>query len=234
MGDVGPVTDSIPHPHPDHDLATAAPAAGAATRANDASMWDQRYADMDQVWSGQPNGALVAEVAELAPGRALDVGCGEGADAVWLARRGWQVTALDVSGIALARAAAHARQAEVDVRWVHSGLVEAQLPAAPFDLVSAQYPALLRTRDDDAERALLAAVAPGGTLLVVHHTRIDAEQARAHGFDPEDFVSPADVAALLDDGWHVEVDEERARQVTEGAGAHHTHDLVLRARRLRR
>ena len=117
--------------------------------------------------------------------------------------------------------------------WVHAGLVEAALPAGAFDLVSAQYPALLRTPDDDAERALLAAVAPGGTLLVVHHTDIDPEQARAHGFDPQDFVSPSDVAALLGDEWHVEVDEKRARDVRAGAGAHHTHDQVLRARRRR-
>jgi hypothetical protein len=118
------------------------------------------------------------------------------------------------------------------VRWVHADLVRAQLPAGAFDLVSAQYPALLRTPGDDAERALLAAVVPGGTLLVVHHADIDPEEAKARGFDPADYVSPADVAALLDDGWRVEVDEKRARDITGGAGAHHTHDLVLRARRL--
>jgi hypothetical protein len=116
---------------------------------------------------------------------------------------------------------------------MHAGLVQAQFPAGAFDLVSAQYPALLHTPDDDAERALLFAVAPGGTLLVVHHTRIDVEQAKAHGFDPADYVSPSDVAALLDGDWRVEVDEERARRVAAGAGAGHTHDLVLRARRLR-
>lgn len=84
----------------------------------------------------------------------------------------------------------------------------------------------------DAERALLAAVAPGGTLLVVHHADVDAEQAEAHGFDPADYVSPADVAALLDDRWRVEVHERRPRHVDGGAGAHHTHDLVLRALRV--
>jgi SAM-dependent methyltransferase len=194
--------------------------------------WDERYAGSDQVWSGRPNGALVTEVAALQPGRALDVGCGEGADAVWLALRGWDVTALDVSQVALTRAALHAEQAGARVRWTHAGLVEAPLPTAAFDLVSAQYPALRRTPGDDAERALLAAVAPGGTLLVVHHADVDAEHAKAHGFDPDDYVSPSDVAALLDDCWQVEVDEKRPRHVTGGAGAQHTHDLVLRARRL--
>lgn len=201
--------------------------------ANSHAEWDERYASTQQVWSGRPNGALVAEVTELPPGRALDVGCGEGADAVWLAHRGWQVIALDVSQVALDRAVLHAEHAGAKVVWVHAGLLEATLPVGGFDLVSAQYPALRRTTDHDAERALLATVAPGGTLLVVHHADVDPEQARAHGFDPADYVSPTDVAALLGNDWQVEVDEKRPRDVTTGAGAHHTHDLVLRARRLR-
>ena len=105
--------------------------------ADDAE-WDARYGVAERVWSGEPNGALVAEVDELEPGRALDVGCGEGADAVWLARRVWRVTALDVSRVALDRAERHASAAGVEVRWVLAGLVEAGLLAASFDLVSAQ------------------------------------------------------------------------------------------------
>ena len=163
--------------------------------------WDRRYADREQLWSGQPNGALVAEVAGLTPGRVLDVGCGEGADAVWLARGGWDVTALEVSGVALERAAGHARDAGVAVHWVHAGLAEAALPPASFDLVSAQYPALLRTPDAAAERALLAAVAPGGVLLLVHHAGMDTQPAHDGGFDPADYVWPTMVAALLDDDW---------------------------------
>jgi SAM-dependent methyltransferase len=195
--------------------------------------WDARYTEVDQVWSGNPNGVLVTEVAALAPGRALDVGCGEGADAVWLAGQGWDMTALDVSQVALERAALHARQAGVQVRWMHSGLVEASLSPGGFDLVSAQYPALRRTPTDEAERALLAAVAPGGVLLVVHHADVDADHARARGFDPADYVLPAQVAALLDDDWHLEIDERRPRAVETGAGAGHSVDQVLRARRLR-
>ncbi len=216
------------------------PARGAETRQgagdikNDAAEWDERYASMEQVWSGQPNSALVTEVAELEPGRALDVGCGEGADAIWLAGHGWHVTALDVSQVALGRAALHARNAGARVQWVHSGLVDAPLPAGRFDLVSAQYPALRRSPNDEAERSLLAAVAPGGLLLVVHHAGVDVEQGKAHGFDPADYVSPPQVAALLDDNWQVEANEERPRHVpASGSGAHHTHDLVLRARRRR-
>ncbi|WP_031003652.1 class I SAM-dependent methyltransferase [Streptomyces sp. NRRL F-5727] len=197
--------------------------------------WDNRYSERQRLWSGQPNGALVAEVRDLAPGRVLDVGCGEGADAIWLARAGWDVTALEVSGVALARAASHARDAGVDVRWVHAGLTEAALPPGSFDLVSAQYPALLRTPGATAERTLLAAVAPGGVLLLVHHAGMEEHRdAQESGFDPADYVWPSMVAALFDDGWRVEVDEERPRVIPEGgAGAHHTHDVVLRARRLR-
>ncbi|TFC01121.1 class I SAM-dependent methyltransferase [Cryobacterium adonitolivorans] len=215
--------------------------------------WDQRYAGHQTLWSGAPNAALVSETRDLRPGRALDVGCGEGADALWLAAQGWDVTALDVSRVALERAV---RQAELvggelvggrvvksrvvrspvvrsAVQWLHAGLVEAALPAASFDLVSAQYPALLRTDTNLAEHALLDAVAPGGVLLIVHHPAPTAEEAAAHGFDADLYVSPARVVAMLDDTWRIEVDETRPRHVATGAGAHHTEDVVVRARRLR-
>jgi SAM-dependent methyltransferase len=199
-------------------------------RTPDAAEWDGRYGAAERVWSGEPNGALVAEVAELEPGRALDVGCGEGADAVWLARRGWQVTALDVSRVALARAEHHARDAGVHVAWVHAGLVEAGLPAGGFDLVSAQYPVLRKTPGAVAEHTLVDLVAPGRTLLVVHHA-IDPEHDHEGRFDPALYVLPADVAALLDSHWQIDVNERRPRSISGGGGAHHVHDLVLRARR---
>jgi thioredoxin reductase len=200
--------------------------------ADSEAAWDQRYAEMDQLWSGRPNEALVSEVTGLPPGRALDVGCGEGADAVWLAGQGWEVTALDLSQVALNRAAEHAGPAGAHVQWVHARLLDAPLPLGTFDLVSAQYPALPRTDSQDAERKLLAAVAPGGLLLVVHHADVDQERASAHGFDPADYVMPSDVARLLDDNWKLEVSERRPRHVSAGAGAGHTFDIVLRARRL--
>ncbi|VEG55007.1 type 11 methyltransferase [Mycolicibacterium aurum] len=198
---------------------------------HDSAAWDERYSQEEQLFSGRPNGALVAEVAEMAPGRALDVGCGEGGDTAWLVKQGWRVTALDVSRVALDRAMRRAGDATTNVEWVHAGLVDAALAQGAFDLVSAQYPALLRTPTNDAERTLIGAVAPGGTLLVVHHADIDVEAAKAHGFDPADYVMPTDVAALLDDGWEIEVDERRVRDVPAGGGSGHTHDVVLRARR---
>ena len=232
MDDNGTVTE---------DIAAGSSASEAPAPAEDhvgdpavQAEWDRRYAAQNQLWSGRPNGVLVAEVAGLTPARVLDVGCGEGADAVWLASRGWDVTALEVSGVALKRAAAHAREAGVAVRWMHAGLAEAVLPRASFDLVSAQYPALLRTDDAAAERALLAAVAPGGVLLLVHHAGMETQQVSDSGFDPADYVWPQMVAALLNEDWEIELNEQRPRSAPEtGAGAHHTNDVVLRARRLR-
>ena len=232
MGHGGPMTDDIASLSP-----TSAPSFPADGYVGDAAVraeWDSRYADREQLWSGQPNGALVAETAGLTPGRVLDVGCGEGADAIWLARGGWDVTALEVSGVALERAVVHARAADRSVHWVHAALEQAALPPASFDLVSAQYPALPRTPDAAAERALLAAVAPGGVLLLVHHAGMETQEAHDSGFDPADYVWPSMVAALLDDNWQIEVNEQRPRVTPDGgAGAHHTHDVVLRARRLR-
>jgi SAM-dependent methyltransferase len=199
--------------------------------------WDAVYDAAAQVWSGNPNGVLVAEVSGLAPGTVLDVGCGEGADAVWLAQRGWQVTAIDVAATALARAAERAEAAGVGVRFVHAGLLEFSSSGGRFDLVNVQYPGLLH-EDGRALAALLDLVAPGGTLLFVHHADLVGEHGDGHhdgagpaGVDPADYLLPADVLSGLGDGWIVEVFEQRPRRVTEGAGAGHTVDLVLRARR---
>jgi SAM-dependent methyltransferase len=199
--------------------------------------WDELYDTAEQVWSGNPNGVLVAEAADLTPGRALDVGCGEGADAVWLAQRGWDVIGLDVSATALARAIAHAATAGAAVRFEHAGLLDFAWTSGRFDLVNVQYPGLLHEQGRSLA-ALLTLVAPGGTLLFVHHADLAGEHADAHhdgvgpaGLDPADYLLPRDVYDGLDDAWTVEVFEERPRSVTAGAGAGHTVDLVLRARR---
>lgn len=191
--------------------------------------WDARYSEAEAgIWSGNPNSALVAEAEQLTPGRALDVGCGEGADAVWLARQGWTVTALDPSGVALARARLAAEEAGVEVEWVHGELAEVApgLPDGAFDLVTAFYPTLFI--DTAPLPTLTRLVAPGGSLLLVHHADVDPEQARAHGFDPAELLAPADVVAGAPEGWAVAVDERRARVISGGAGAHHADDFVAR------
>src|SRR5438874_7316479 len=117
--------------------------------AAQAAEWDARYSEREgAMWSGQPNGRLVAELAHLTPGRALDVGCGEGADAIWLARRGWTVTAIDISDLALGRAQEAGRLAEAAVEWVRGDVLQTPFPAGSFELLSMQYPALPKAAGD--------------------------------------------------------------------------------------
>jgi len=199
----------------------------------DAQFWDDMYRSAEQVMSGNPNGVLVTEVTELAPGRALDVGCGEGADAVWLARRGWQVTAIDISRTALERGAAAAEDLSGQMTWTRTDLAVTSPPGAAFDLVSAQYFPLLRQPEHAALRGLLDAVAPGGTLLYVGHDLADVPARLENGIVPGDFYQPAEIAGLLGHDWTVLVDETRPRTAPAPPGTHHTRDTVLRARRLR-
>ncbi|HJQ46715.1 MAG TPA: class I SAM-dependent methyltransferase [Amycolatopsis sp.] len=185
----------------------------------DQGFWDDLYGAAEQLWSGGPNEVLVAEISAQAPGRALDVGCGEGGDARWLAARGWHVTAVDISLVALARAAAAGDDA--NITWRHLDLIaEAPEPAA-YDLVSAHYFGFPRTHAHaHVLERVLAAVAPGGTLLVTSHAGM---QDRHQGF-----CRPDEIAARLDGGWEVLVDETRPRiHPTYG----HVDDVVLRARK---
>lgn len=200
----------------------------------DGSEWDARYARRGQSRNTPPNRTLAIEARRLIPGTALDVGCGEGADAVWLAARGWTVTALDVSQVALARALRTAQERSLAITWVCSALADFEPPATGFDLVTLHYPTLPKTPDDADLRVLLSAVAPGGVLLVVGHARIDVEQARRAGIDPADYVQPSDVAAHLAAQqraeWVVEVDEEQPRP-DPPPGVPLAYDHVVRARR---
>jgi SAM-dependent methyltransferase len=205
----------------------------AARRAHrpdvDEHYWDDKYHTRDRLWSGEPNGVLVVEAADLTPGQALDLGCGEGADARWLAARGWLVTAVDISRVALERAAAVA--GGEGVSWTHGDLTVFPPPAGAFDLVSAIYFPLPRaaTRALDS---LLAAVAPGGTLLVATHN-LDTSH-REHmdpAFDPDDYYWPHQIAAALDGTWKVEVDEIRPRVSATPPAGGHIEDIVLKARK---
>ncbi|UVS79061.1 bifunctional 2-polyprenyl-6-hydroxyphenol methylase/3-demethylubiquinol 3-O-methyltransferase UbiG [Actinokineospora sp. UTMC 2448] len=189
----------------------------------DQAYWEERYragGHHRQV----PSPQLVAEVADLPPGTALEAGCGEGANAIWLAGRGWRVTAVDISATALERAREDG--ADVPVDWVHADLTDWTPPAEHFDLVSAHY--VHPTGPPGALFAKLAsAVSPGGTLLVVGHDPAD------HHSVPEAHSTTADVIAALEpDRWDVVVAESRTRVATDphGRGVE-LHDAVLRARK---
>jgi thioredoxin reductase/SAM-dependent methyltransferase len=211
--------------------------AAARPSANQAD-WEHRYGG-DQMWSGNPNGSLVNEISGLAPGRALDVGSGEGADAIWLAEQGWSVTASDISRVALDRVGAEAERRGLRIECHHTDANAAgAFAAATFDLVSAQYASIPRTPDARGVRNLLDAVAPGGTLLVVSHdlapmrAPIDTH-VTSRPFDPDAFVRVDDVAAALAGSpeWDVEVHEKRPRPPGAASASHHVDDIVLRARR---
>ncbi|GAY15712.1 cyclopropane-fatty-acyl-phospholipid synthase family protein [Mycobacterium sp. shizuoka-1] len=159
------------------------------------SHWETRYAEKPRIWSGQPNARLAEIAAELTGSRALDLGCGEGGDAMWLAEHGWHVVAVDVSTTALARAAEDARARGVADRiaFEQHDLTQT-LPEGPFDLVSAHFFHTTLEMDRPAIlRRAAATVAPGGTLLIVDHGGVPPwapEEVRHHEFPPvEDVVA---------------------------------------------
>ncbi len=201
--------------------------------AAQAAEWDARYTERDGArWSGRPNGRLRAEAASLTPGRALDVGCGEGADAIWLARNGWSVTAIDISEVALTRAREAAGLAGAAVGWVRGDALQAPFPAGSFDLVSMQYPALPKAAGEAAVRALLDTVRPGGLLLAVCHDLTDEhrEHLKSQGTDPADYVGTDDLGRLLGGEFTIEVHAVEPR-IDPPPGNPHIADVVLRARR---
>ncbi|MEV1333899.1 methyltransferase domain-containing protein [Micromonospora costi] len=200
-----------------------------------AQAWEERYSSRPSVWSGRPNPQLVTEATRLTPGRALDVGSGEGADAVWLAQRGWRVTGADISRTALDRAATHADAAGVADRidWVHADLREQPPAEAAYDLVSAQFMHL----PGDERRALFArlaaAVAPGGTLLIVGHHPRDLRTTAHRMHLPEMMYTAEEIAAELDPArWEIAAAQERPRPAVDPDGRDITvYDAVLVARR---
>jgi predicted O-methyltransferase YrrM len=201
--------------------------------AAQAAEWDARYRERGAaMWSGRPNGRLVAEVTDLAPGRALDVGAGEGADAIWLAGHGWTVTAIDVSDVAVSRAREAADAAGVEVEWILGDALQTPLPEGSFDLVSMQYPALPKAAGDAAVRRLLATVRPGGMLLAVYHDLDDEHAAhmKARGVDPADYVGADDLCGLLGDDFTIELRATEPR-LDPPPDNPHIADVIVRARR---
>lgn len=208
-----------------------------------AQLWDEMYRSRPRVWSGRPNPQLVAEAAGLPPGKALDLGCGEGADALWLAERGWTVTAVDVSAVALERAAAHAAEAGVGdrVTWLQRDLAT-WTPEEQFDLVSVQFLHSTVAPWQPPHRLAANAVRPGGTLLIVGHhpdglPPWSSHQGGSHA-DTGMFFTADQLTAELGIAppeWIVDVAESREREATGPDGQTAIlADAVLRATRLAR
>lgn len=195
----------------------------------DQKYWDDRYRESDRVWSNNPNPVLLEHATTLTPGRALDLGSGEGADARWLDENGWTVTAVDISQVAIDRARGFG--GPDTITWRQGDPIAEPPPAQSFDLVSMQYFPVMKTPGDTSARGLIEAVAPGGTLLVVSHAIPKEPHQNWRGGDPRDYYEPHDFAVLLDDTWTIEVDHTQDRTTSPPEGSHHTHDTVLRATR---
>ena len=211
-------------------------------KALTADFWDEKYAASRRVWSGRPNQRLVEQVTALTPGRALDVGCGEGADTIWLAEQGWQVTAVDVSTVALERTAHHAVEQGVDDRLEIGEydvmIGEPPLEAGAFDLVTAFFLHVPPQDFDDVYRRVAAAVAPGGRLLVVAHHPDDVASGARQSHGPGLLFPPEQLLGVLmlegESGWEAEVVDAPSReQLVEGAPAT-VRDTVVRLRRRER
>lgn len=212
------------HEHGEADLATM----------YSQETWDARYAESDRIWSGNPNPRLVEHVADLTPGRALDVGCGEGADVVWLAQQGWTATGVDVSEVALMRAAEHAEDAGVEekVLWEHLDLMAGDELPGDQDLVSVQFmhppPALFA----ELHQRIGAAVRPGGHLLVVGHHPDDIATGARQPHGPDLLFTPERVVSALDPAeWEVLVAETPTREHQGADGPVTVTDSVVLARK---
>ena len=195
--------------------------------------WNERYGSAGRIWSGQPNPQLVREAAYLPPGHALDAGCGEGADARWLARRGWRVTATDISTVALERAAEHTEPEIADrITWRRADLLALTADPQRYDLVSAQFLHFPSSRRGAVFGALAESVAPGGTLLVVGHDLSDPRTTKPRPAEPDLYYTAEQLAGTLaPDRWGIVVAQARPRAVVHGGRNETIVDAVLRARR---
>ncbi|MBB4853679.1 SAM-dependent methyltransferase [Mycobacteroides chelonae] len=201
----------------------------------DEKSWDEFYQSHNALWSGNANPQLVKEVSTLPPRDALDAGCGEGGDAIWLAQRGWQVTGMDFAETALRRAADNATKADPElakrITWAQADLTTWQ-PSRRFDLVTSHFMHLPTKLREPVFAALAAAVAPGGTLLIVGHHPSDIQAAIGRPDLPDWYFTAEDVADTLDpDRWNVLVAESRNRTFTRDGEEFDIADAVLRAER---
>jgi SAM-dependent methyltransferase len=182
----------------------------------DAGAWDERYAASELVLSAGPNRFVAAELAELPPGRVLDLAAGEGRNAIWLARRGWQVTAADFSRVALDKGRRLA--GDTVVRWVCADATRWDEPAS-YDLVLLAYLQLPAAERRAAVRAAYSSLVPGGTLFLVAHDSTNLSEGTGGPQDPGVLMTAEDVLGdLADERYDVLRAERVARLVGDGHG----------------
>jgi SAM-dependent methyltransferase len=192
--------------------------------------WDERYSGPGLVWGAGPNRFVTEEVTALPAGRAIDLGSGEGRNAIWLAEGGWQVTAVDFSAVGLDRAARLAAERAVSVDWVQADLTGYRPAPGTYDLVLVAYIHLPTASLARVFRAAAAAVAPGGTLLVIGHDRDNITRGHGGPQDPDRLYTPVAVAAELD-GLTVRRAEQVLRPVRTPEGERTAIDTLVRAER---
>jgi 2-polyprenyl-3-methyl-5-hydroxy-6-metoxy-1,4-benzoquinol methylase len=189
--------------------------------------WNRRHGEAGPLFGVDPNRFLVAEVDGLAPGRALDLACGAGRNAVWLAEQGWTVTGVDFSDVALENARGLAAERAVEIEWVHADVREWVPDPAAFDLVAILYLQIPVEERRVVHARAAAAVAPGGTLLVVGHDRENLVSGSGGPQDARVLLDAGEVGAELD-GLVIERAERVLRPVE---GERDAVDTLVRARR---
>jgi SAM-dependent methyltransferase len=159
--------------------------------------WDARYAAVENLWASKPNRFLVAEAADLAPGRALDLACGEGQNAIWLASLGWDVLGVDYSQVAVAKARQRAEREGVAARFVCADLVEYEPERDAFDLVLLFYLHIPSSQRASVHAKASAALAPNGTLVLLGHDRTNLTDGVGGPSDPDILYTAEEIAAEL-------------------------------------
>ncbi|MGI8574462.1 MAG: class I SAM-dependent methyltransferase [Egibacteraceae bacterium] len=196
----------------------------------DAADWDARYAAAEMLWTAEPNRFLVEHTSELAPGRALDLACGEGRNAVWLARRGWRVTAVDFARVGLEKAYRLAEESDVQVDWRLEDVLAYRPARRGFELVIALYLQLEAEPLATVLGRAAEAVAAGGTLLVVGHDVANLGEGIGGPQDARVLVNAEQGVEELE-GLVVEQAGQVRRPVQTDAGTRDAIDALVRATR---
>jgi SAM-dependent methyltransferase len=189
--------------------------------------WNRRYSQPELLWSAAPNRFLVQEASDLEPGAALDLACGEGRNALWLAELGWHVTAVDYSGVAIAKARDRAAGAGVDVEFICADLLEYEPGPGAYDLVLVLYLQLPATERRLVISRAARALADGGTFLLIGHDLLNVTEGVGGPSDPAVLYTPDDIVSELS-GLEIEKAERVLREVADAD--RHAIDVLVRAR----